>query len=482
MRPTLFYIPPEIFGHPVFGLYGLTNFLLVAVVVIASVWRFVKTKKWDEEIGNYFVILVIIGVILTFVAPKMMEPVGTGERIGFPIRGYGVCLLVAILSSLFLVLRLSKRKQIPSEQIFSLCLWAVLGGILGARAFYITEYWSEMVQYENNQLQLVSTLYNIVNIANGGLVVYGSIFGGILGSLLFMIRNKMPVWATFDAMAPAMMLGLSIGRIGCLLNGCCFGGVTDVAWGIVFPEGSFAHLHQIEHGQTFYCGLKFAEQPIHNTRFLAVEAVQPGSDAEVAGLKPNMLIRGVVGTINGKSLAWDIGTRPILFSNAPNSPNFSLPGCCQRPEPSAKREILEWIAYLQKMSPDEKIRFDIYTDSAGTGTKPYFVTPTPSVVLPVHPTQIYSSVTAMILCLVLLILGRFYFFRCRDGSVFAVFLILYSVARFILENIRTDEDSFLGTGMTISQNVSILVFVAGIILSAFLLLTNTKPAQQLKSD
>jgi phosphatidylglycerol:prolipoprotein diacylglycerol transferase len=455
MCQTLFYIPLEIFGIPVFGL-GLANFLLVIIVLIASVWRFAVTRKLDGEIGNYFALLIIVGAVL-LVVPKMAE-----SGLGIPIRGYGVCLLVAILSALCLVLRLAKRKHISSELIFSLCLWAVLGGILGARIFYVTEYWQEMIRYENGQLQLGTTLYNIANIANGGLVVYGSIFGGILGSFIFMVRNKMPVRATFDLMAPAMMLGLSIGRIGCLLNGCCYGGVTDVAWGIVFPEGSPAHFHQIEHGQTFYCGLKFVEQSIGDTLFLAVKEVQPGSDAERVGLKPNMLLRGIIGVIDGKPIAWEIGARRVI----PHTSNRL--GCCQKEESGTWHDVFEWIAYLQKMSPNEKIRFDIYVDSAKTATNPYFVTPSPSIVLPVHPTQIYSSLTAAVLCVILLILGRLDFFRNRDGLVFAAFLILYSTARFILEIIRTDEGSFLGTGITISQNVSILVFVAGIALFAFL--------------
>ncbi|MDR2754793.1 MAG: prolipoprotein diacylglyceryl transferase [Planctomycetaceae bacterium] len=469
MCQTLFYIPPEIFGFPIFGL-GLANLLLAVIVLIAVSWRFAIVKKWDEEIGNYFAIFVVVSAVL-ILAPKMME-----SGLGIPIRGYGVCLLTAILAALFLVLRLAKQKQISSELIFSLCLWAVIGGILGARVFYVTEYWQEMVQYENSQLQLVTTLYNIANIANGGLVVYGSIFGGILGSLFFMIRNKMPVLVTFDLMAPAMMLGISIGRIGCLLNGCCYGGVTDVAWGIVFPEGSPAHFHQIEHGQTFYCGLKFAEQSAGDSLFLAVKEVQPQSEAEHAGLKPNMLLHGIVGVIDGKSLGWEIGTQRII-----SHPSNKFE-CCQRQESGTWQDTFEWIAYLQKKSPKEKIRFDIYSDKQQQETQPYFITPTPSIVLPVHPTQIYSSILAATLCVILLILGRLDLFRCRNGLVFAVFLMLYSVTRFVLETIRTDEDSFLGTGMTVSQNVSIVVFSAGLMLSAFLLLTNSKPEQQQKSN
>jgi phosphatidylglycerol:prolipoprotein diacylglycerol transferase len=292
---------------------------------------------------------------------------------------------------------------------------------------------------ETGQLQLGTTLYNVVNIANGGLVVFGSILGGTLSSLLFIRRNKMPVLVTFDIMAPAMMIGIAIGRIGCLLNGCCFGGVTDIALGIVFPTGSPAHIHQIEHGETFFYGLKFKEQKEYNNLpRIIIDAVQPDSNAERAGLKPAMPLRGLGGIVEGKPLAWEIHTTLDVF---------------------------RLISHLQAISPNENIRFDIYTDPAQTETQPYFVSPTPSTVLPVHPTQIYSSLAALTLCVLLLILGRLDLFRNRDGLIFATFLILYSVTRFLIEMIRTDEDSFFETGLTVSQNVSILVCLAGIILT-----------------
>jgi phosphatidylglycerol:prolipoprotein diacylglycerol transferase len=435
MCQTLFYIPSEVFGFPVFG-FGLAFVLLAVIVMIIAAWHFVKTKKFDEDIGSYLGLFVIGGIVLIFVVPNVLEP-----EHGFPVRGYGVCLLAAILSALVLVLKLAKRKNIPSEQLFSLCLWAVVGGILGARLFYVVEYWPEMVQYENGKLQPGVTLFNLVNIANGGLVVYGSILGGILGSLIFMIRNKMPVGATFDSMAPAMMLGIAIGRVGCLLNGCCYGGVTDWAWGIVFPAGSPAHIHQIEHNEIFYYGLKFEEYKINGQPILAIDSIQPNSGAELAGLKPKMWLRNIGGIINGKPFFWEVQT---------------------------KMDTFRVISHLQTQSPNENIRFDIYSDTAKTETKPFFVAPTPSAVLPVHPTQIYSSITALFLCGVLIMLGRLRFFRSRDGLVFATFLILYSVARFCIEMIRTDEDSFFGTGLTISQNICIAVFFAGIVLLSVL--------------
>ena len=339
MRQTLFYIPETFFGLPLFG-WGLGLALIVAVVIVSHAYQYVKYRK-IKDIGSSFALLGIGGVMFVFIVPNLMKP-----EFGIPIRGYGTLLLLAILAALCLLLHLAKRQGIATEKVYSLALWSVVTGIVGARLFYITQYWREtFLDHTGQMLPLDKLLFSILNFAQGGLVVLGSVLAGALGAFIFMHRNKMPVLRTFDVMAPALMLGIAIGRIGCLLNGCCFGGVTDHSWAITFPADSPAYLHQIMHGQ----------------------------------LHPDSL-------------------------------------CA----------------------------------------------------LPVHPTQIYSSSLALLLCGTLLVLGRLRFYRQRGGLVFASFMILYSAGRFFIETIRTDEDSFLETGLTISQNVSVVVGCAGIALFVYL--------------
>jgi phosphatidylglycerol:prolipoprotein diacylglycerol transferase len=83
----------------------------------------------------------------------------------------------------------------------------------------------------------------------------------------------------------------------------------------------------------------------------------------------------------------------------------------------------------------------------------------------VHPTQWYGAVNAALLGG---LLWTYYPFRRRDGEVIAMLLTLYPIARFLLEMIRVDEASFMGTGLSISQNVSIVLFVAAMALWAYL--------------
>ena len=335
MRTTLFHIPDTLFGLPVFG-WGIAVVLFVLGIVLSHVWQYFRHRK-ISELGHSFAAIAIGIVVFVFVIPNV------AEESGVPIRGYGFCLLVALLSACSLVFFLAKRQGIESEKLYSLFFWTSIVGIIGARLLYITEYWQKMFldPATGQVLPLRESLFNALNFTQGGLVVFGSIIGGILAASIVMRYYSMPILRTFDAIAPGAALGIAIGRIGCLLNGCCFGCTTDIAWKITFPAGSPAFWHQVQH----------------------------------LGLSPESL-------------------------------------------------------------------------SA----------------MPVHPTQVYSSVLAFILCGMLLALGRLAYYRKRAGLVLASFMILYSIGRFCIEIVRTDEAPFFGTGLTISQNASILFCLAGIAL------------------
>ena len=437
MLQTLCYIPETLFGFPLFG-WGAALGLLVAAVLLSHIYQYLRYRK-IHDVGSSIALLVISGAMLVFIIPNLAEP-----ELGIPIRGYGFCLLMAILAALFLVVRLAKQQNIDTEKVYSLCFWAVIAGIIGARLFYVVEYWQEMLLFDQSgQLLFLESLFNVLNFAQGGLVVFGSILGGALGAFIFMKQNKMPVLPTFDIMAPAMALGSAIGRIGCLLNGCCFGGITDVSWGIVFPPDSPAHVHQIAHGDVFYYGLKFEEINVCEQKMLVIADVQPGSEAESLGLKPNMRLSGIVCQLEGQPMVWKVRTR---------------------------REAATLLTDLQRTTPSEKIRFDFVTDSSRAA--PCWLAPAVSEVLPVHPAQIYSSALALLLCGTLLLLGRLQFYQQRSGLIFASFMILYSAGRFMIEFIRTDEDSFFGTGLTVSQNVSIVFCFAGVVLLVYLCRTS----------
>jgi phosphatidylglycerol:prolipoprotein diacylglycerol transferase len=407
MCQTLFLIPSEFAGRPVFG-FGL----LLAVWAVAGVallaWL-VRRQGFSADTWSYLPILLLIGAIIAWVLPALCE------RQGLPIRGYGVMIMLAVVAAVSLAAWRAKRLGLDPDLVFSVSFWMLVPGIIGARAFFVIEYWPDYWRsYTDPNGGLGPFLGEVINVAKGGLVVYGAFLGGLAGLLLFVRRGRLPLLALADLLAPSMALGLAIGRIGCLMNGCCYGAVCDYPWAITFPAGKAPeytppYRAQVERGQLY--GFTLSGKSTAEPRVLSI---RPGSPAEQASLKPGDRLQ----SINGEKLPaneqayWALARafheRQPLRIEVANRPEITLPAIAPPPRS-----------------------------------------------LPVHPTQIYSVIDGLALCLLLLVFDRFH---RRDGELFALLISIYPITRFLIESLRTDEAAVLSTGMSISQNVSLLLF------------------------
>ena len=148
-----------------------------------------------------------------------------------PVHGFGAMVLLGVLSGLWVLGRSARRQGLPPQTVVDSAVLMVLGGLVGARLFYVIQFWD---QFRDNPILGPLMLWK------GGLVVYGSVFGGIVAFFIVRRRSNLPVLPTFDAMAPAVAVGMGFGRIGCLLNGCCWGKVCDASFplALVFPPES----------------------------------------------------------------------------------------------------------------------------------------------------------------------------------------------------------------------------------------------------
>lgn len=460
MRPTLFYIPSEIGGFELFGT-GLFFWLILLFLAVATTIHVIRRKP-IKSLANHFPVVAVILLIVVVIMPRI------AEEHGFPVRGYGVFLMLAIVCSTALVLWRGKRKwNLPGDLLLSVAIVAIIFGIVGARIFYVVEYWDSVAGD-----RFITTLFNIFNMTTGGLVVYGSIIGGTLAMLFYLISKKMPILGTLDLFAPGLMLGIAIGRLGCFMNGCCFGAVCDSPIGVTFPVGSPAHIHQLETGQATLAGFVLKAAPSDScsddkTLFaikdanrslwtdepgpVVIESVNPDSPAGRAGLKPGMIVRQVGYAEESdesrpgqeRQSSWvEIGGNGDLFhflySAMTNAPEKKIFLVCQR-TPTGDETMIERFVF-----------------------RPDYAT-----VQPVWPTQIFSSLGALVLCGLLLAISPF----CkRDGILFASMLVLYPINRFCMELVRTDEASFLGTGLSVAQCVSLGVILIAIILFVYLLI------------
>ena len=203
MLQTLFYIPCELFGLPVFG-FGLLLAAWAAASAVLLAWL-VRRQGFNADTRGYVQVLAVLGAAIAFVLPLLCETAG------LPIRGYGMMMLLAVLSGMGLAVYRARRVGVDPEMIFTLAFWLIVPGILGARAVYVTEYWREQYWPVYAENGLKALIFAILNIAGGGLVVYGAFFGAMLGLGLFWWRYRVPLLATADLIAPSMLLGLALG-------------------------------------------------------------------------------------------------------------------------------------------------------------------------------------------------------------------------------------------------------------------------------
>lgn len=149
------------------------------------------------------------------------------------VRWYGVMMALAFLAGLWTASRRGLRDGIAGEKVLDLGPWLIVGAILGARTLYVITFWRE--QFANEPF------WEVFMVQKGGLVYYGGLIGACLACIVYARIKKLELWKLADVLAPSIALGYVFGRIGCLMNGCCYGRACDVRWGITYPAGHATH-------------------------------------------------------------------------------------------------------------------------------------------------------------------------------------------------------------------------------------------------
>jgi phosphatidylglycerol:prolipoprotein diacylglycerol transferase len=150
------------------------------------------------------------------------------------VKSYGTMMVIGFLMAVWLMRRLARKSGHNPDAITNAALYALISGVVGARLFYVIHYFDH---FKDNLLSVFATW-------NGGLEYLGGVFAAIVVLLIYLYTQKMPVRQTLDILVIGLMLGLAFGRIGCFLNGCCYGRPTDCPMGIHFPYHSPAYISQ----------------------------------------------------------------------------------------------------------------------------------------------------------------------------------------------------------------------------------------------
>ena len=149
---------------------------------------------------------------------------------GWPIYSYGLLLALAYLLGLQMAVVRARRRGVDAAKVMDLGIYLIIAALIGAKLMLV---FVDFDYFRNQPRELLS-------LVRAGGVFYGGLIAAILVALWLVRRYKLDTWTTADLMAPGIALGHIVGRLGCLLAGCCYGRPTDQPWGITFTHPAAA--------------------------------------------------------------------------------------------------------------------------------------------------------------------------------------------------------------------------------------------------
>ncbi|NLE01555.1 MAG: prolipoprotein diacylglyceryl transferase, partial [Fibrobacter sp.] len=158
----------------------------------------------------------------------------------FPIHSYGLMLALSFLFGIWYSSRLAQKRGLNPDVIADVGFWIILSAIVGSRAYYVILHFEE---FKDNLLSIINPFQNGA-VGIGGLVMLGGFFGAILAGFIYFRVKKISFLPYADVMAPSAGFGIMLTRIGCFLNGCCYGGASNSSLAVHFPAESPAGFYQ----------------------------------------------------------------------------------------------------------------------------------------------------------------------------------------------------------------------------------------------
>jgi prolipoprotein diacylglyceryltransferase len=433
---------------------------------------------------------------------------GTLPVLDIPLRvfGYGLMLVCGFLVAIFFARWRSRRAGEDPDSITYVGMLALLGGVVGARLMYVFKHWDAYSGPGANFTE-------IFNVTSGGLIYFGGLAGGTILVLVCLWIKKLPIRRFLDILAPSLMIGLAFGRMGCTLNGCCWGGPCSENWalGMKFPMVSRPFLKLGGNEKSPYSTGQ-AMSPTYSHQYQQKQ-VQPDSRLLSRYVNPNYDLENGYGSqrlgmlpvtqLHGKltndQLSTTLGSQDEAkklfdliagidgkigqeqWETARTSGDGFLRGSevwneaqqfasVSDPRVETRLTFTETMAYLnarlkalgrseQLQGSDKKLDIDkanaylqedLYEILSNEWSNPR------------QPAQVLGIINALVIAG---LLSLFYRYRWREGQVFALMLMLYPPTRFLLESIRDDDPlNVIHGNWTHNQISAIFMVAAGIIM------------------
>ena len=413
---------------------------------------------------------------------------------GIPVYGFGAMLFVTFILVTWWGTMRARPIGMPSARFQDFVIWVFVSGIIGARVLYMIQYANQFP--DQSILGLAGAFFKIWE---GGIIFYGSALGGAIGYGLFywFVMRKMNVsgWQLADAVAPLLALGLAIGRIGCYLNGCCWGqvaceGTCPVPLGAAhFPLLPAHARSQLVSEQYLQTSTGFAiKSRDRANRFedprAVVTAVEPGSPADKAGLRPvdrivkfngddNKIIVNVSGDEakveqaanemclpenGGKRSVSPTGRNRVEFRDLASY--LKARTAAETAAPGVELYATDGLEELTRDWPRGKSQLTVGVEHADGTPQDLSFSPR---TIGLYPTQLYETMSMVLLILVLL---AYYPYRRHDGQLMVLLMIGYAIHRFVNESLRIEPT--VGGGLTLSQWGSVVIFAMAVAMEVYL--------------
>jgi prolipoprotein diacylglyceryltransferase len=408
-----------------------------------------------------------------------------------PIYGYGLMLFVAFVICTWLAGRRAQKEGIGREHIQDLAIWLFIGGLVGSRVLFM------FYNAPPGGWTLGEFIKQFPQLWDGGVILYGAVIGGVIGyafAYQFIIRKHgLSGWKIADITAPVIALGIGLGRLGCLLNGCCYGHVAcPHCPGISFPLAAPARFELVAKGYQTAAGFTTASAEDDPRTVVSIE---PGSATARSGLRPGDVIvqadaqpikqmddlreylrkqatgkEPVVLKVERDGRAVSLEPNPNLLLADFQTLDLRVVRAVEPGSPAARAGLEEWDRIIKADNHDVDDYYDLarylgdphHWPRGQNGLTLTVVKPDSSErvlsfvpwTLPLHPTQLYETVSMVLLFLLLL---AYYPFRRHDGEVIALLMACYAVHRSLNELLRSDKRPG-----EFEMIVSLLLFAAGV--------------------
>jgi prolipoprotein diacylglyceryltransferase len=410
-----------------------------------------------------------------------------GRHVSLRIHGYGLMLALGFLAAIYLARWRARRAGEDPDVIVHCGLLALVGGIVGGRIAYVIQHWSTQFAVAPDPLLAM------LNVTSGGLIYHG---GLILASALvigYLLMKRLPLRRYLDFVAASVMLGLAFGRVGCLLNGCCFGLPCRADWplGMRFPMFS-KPLISLVRGPGGFSPDTDSPSPVYAHQ-LTTGRVHP--DQRLCDpLLPQHVWppRYLHGRLDNDQLAelmdesrWSADFRALAGPNGQIDEAEWRTGLRQRT--GLLRGSENWAQAVEAFDQggDDRLdeaemrdyltarrawvlaRFDAdgdgrLSDAERAAANAYLQADLWALAAaqwsaPVKPSQLLSLIGALV---VAGILHGFYRLRRREGQVFALMMMVYPVMRFFVEALRDENPHDLSRGQLTHNQITVLVIAA----------------------